>query len=265
MAKRTVVLVLGALVPPYPALVRTLKRTWAARDVADVDVLFYFGGSKLARHGRDLFLPVSDSYWDAGRKTLRAFEYVLDRCEFDFVFRTNCSTYVDLPNLRTHVQGYEPGSIYAGAADRQSVVDNACGKREYFHLAYGFGYLLSRDLVELTVRRQNEWDHSLTDDFALGRLLTRNGVRATLLPHDVVNDLRAARTVDTSRFLFRCKTDSSNRRGDIDVLLEIDKRFSFARGEAVERWFTPTRRAKRSLRSALILSSERWASVKGKA
>lgn len=250
--KRTLVLVLGALVPPYPSLIRTLKRTWAARDLAGVDVLFYYGGAELARHGRDLHLPVSDRYWDAGRKTLKAFEYSLARCDFDFVFRTNCSTYVDLPNLRDHVQSYvEATRVYAGAVDRQSVVDEATGRREYFQLAYGFGYLLSRDLVELVVEKQDEWDHSLTDDFALGKLLTRAGVTPTLTPHAVVDHIGNARRIDTSQFLFRCKTDSSNRRGDIDVLLAIDDRFARARDELVDRWYTPTQRLKSRVRLAL--------------
>jgi hypothetical protein len=236
MLARTLILVLGARVSPYPDLIRTIKRTWAARDVADLDVLFYFGADELARHGRDLYLPVSDRYWDAGRKTLKAFEYALETCEFDFVFRTNCSSYVDLPNLRTHLQAFGTAScVFTGAIDYQSVVvDPATDKRERFALAYGFGYLLSRDLVALAVAKQEDWDHSLTDDFALGRLLTQAGiVPSQSLPHKIVKDLSSARMIDTSQFLFRCKTDSSNRRGDVDVLLAIDEAFARARHERI--------------------------------
>jgi hypothetical protein len=262
MPNRILVLVLGALVPPYPALIRTIKRTWAARDVADIDVLFYYGGAELARHGRDLYLPVSDSYWSAGHKTLRAFDYALASVEFDLLFRTNCSSYVDLPNLRDYVhRSAEPERFYAGPAGRHSTVDDLTGVREDFHLAYGFGYLLSRDVVELIVNRQADWDHSLTDDFALGKLLTESGIPLVPMPHLVVDYISSARGIDTSQFLFRCKTDSSMRQGDVDIFLEIDEQFTRARGETLGRWYTPARRVKRRARLASRTFSDAVSSI----
>ena len=74
---RTLVLVRATLRRPYPDLVRAQKQTWAARDVEGVDVLFYWGGSELALHGRDLFLPAPDDWRGMGHKTLACFEYVL--------------------------------------------------------------------------------------------------------------------------------------------------------------------------------------------
>lgn len=234
---RTLVLVLSALQRPYPDLIRAQKRTWAARDLADVDVLFYYGGAETLRHGRDLFVAAPDTYWEIGHKTLACFEYVLQTLEFDLVFRTNCSSYVDLPNLRAWVSEHAVASrFYAGVLGFHPPAGDV--------YASGSGYFLSRDLVERVVQERASWDHGLHDDVALGKLLARAGVTPAPTPRVDVPDVREARRIDTSHFHFRCKTDSSWRRGDIDVLLEIDRAFAKARGEEHERWYTPKRRLK---------------------
>src|SRR5205823_14785151 len=101
---RTLVLVLSSHAAPYPTLIRTIKRTWASVPVVGVDTVFYFGGRELEANGRDLNLPVPDDLPHVGEKTLACFEYVLANREFDLVFRTNCSSYVDLLNLREFVR-----------------------------------------------------------------------------------------------------------------------------------------------------------------
>ena len=230
---RTLVLVLSTLERPYPNLIRTQKRTWAARDVAEVDVLFYYGSSGTALHGRDLFLDVPDDHESIGHKTLACFEYVLAEREFGLVFRTNSSSYVDLPNLRDWVDTHaQPNRFYAGFP----------GGADGVRFASGSGYFLSRDLVEVTVSRKAEWDHGLLDDVALGRLLAEQGISVEPAPRVDLTDVWQTRNLDTSQFHFRCKTDSFRRRGDVDLLLAIDEAFTAARGERPARWFTPTRR-----------------------
>src|SRR5204863_6336152 len=97
---KLVVAVLGARRSPYPRLIRTLKRTWAAARVEDVDVVFYYGGVEEVRRGADVFLRVPDDFAHIGDKTIALFEYLLAHDDFDLLFRTNSSSYVDLPNLR---------------------------------------------------------------------------------------------------------------------------------------------------------------------
>ena len=233
---KALVLVLSCLERPYPDLARAQKRTWAARDVAGIDVLFYAGGSpETERRGRDLQLDVADGYWEIGRKTLAGFRYVLEHHDFDLVFRTNSSSYVDLPNLSAWIAANaQPTGFYAGS-----------GEVSY---ASGSGYFLSRDLVELVLQAADEWDHSLHDDIALGSILAARGVPLVSTPRVILEDRWNPRTIDVAQFHFRCKTATPYRRGDVDLLLKVDEAFLRTRDELHVPWYTPVRRLKMLVR-----------------
>jgi hypothetical protein len=267
---KTLVLVLGATRPPFPALIRAQKRTWAARDLEGVDVMFYFGGgSGVERRGRELYIAAPDDYWSIGKKTIACFEHVLGECDFDLVFRTNCSSYVDLPNLRDWVREHArssrfyagvigsidgPGVPYEGLAVRlahegrlEELAATGPGASFNWSFASGAGYFLSRDLVEWVVAHRSEWNHHLPDDMALGRLLVGCDVAPEPAPRVILGNAWHPRKIDTSHFLFRCKTESSLRRGDIDLMHKVDAAFTAARGEAPSPWYTPSRRLKLAL------------------
>lgn len=214
------VLVLAARAWPYPMLVRTIKRTWASVPVDGVSTLFYYGGDRLELTGRDLHLPVTDEL-PAGRKTIACFDEVVRSQQFDVVFRTNCSSYVDLPNLRAFADGRAHAErFYCGPP----------GKFGDLPFASGAGFFLSKDLVELVVDRQEEWDHSLPDDIALADLLNRHGVVPIDAPRVDYTSARKVHEVDTSQFMFRCKTESPWRVGDIRIMLTLHQAFCRARG-----------------------------------
>jgi hypothetical protein len=217
---RILVLVLAARAWPYPILVQAIKRTWASCEADGVSALFYYGGERLELDGRNLYLPVTDAL-PAGWKTIACFEQVLRSNGFDLVFRTNCSSYVDLPNLR-------------GFAERHARAEGFySGRRGMFGdlpFASGSGYFLSRDLVELVVERRDEWNHALPDDIALAELMGRHQVELVDAPRVDYTSARDVGDVDTSQFLFRCKTESPWRLGDIRIFLMIHRGFCSARG-----------------------------------
>lgn len=219
-----VVLVLAARVAPYPMLVRAIERTWASRDVKGVDVLFYSGGTAYARRARELRVPAPDDLGHVGQKTLSAFRHVLEHDSFDLLFRTNCSSYVDLPNLRAFAEEHGRASgFYAGVP----------GAHEGIEFASGSGYFLSRDLVELVVAQEAALDWSLLDDVALGGLLAANRVHPEPIPRVDFRTVAEARDVDTSLFHFRCRTESWRRVGDLRLLAAVHRAFCRARGEPI--------------------------------
>jgi hypothetical protein len=218
---RILVLVLGARVAPYRTLMRAIRRTWASDEVPDVETLFYCGGSALRVDGDRLALPVADDLSNVGHKTLACFEHVLGDRRFDLIFRTNCSSYVDLPNLRDFAldRGRDSG-FYCGVVRSHDGVSFASGS----------GYFLSRDLVELVVERQSAWDHTVLDDVALGSLLGHSSVHPEPAPRRDYYNLAELTEVDTSQFHFRCKTDSWRRLEDVRMMLELQRAFRLARG-----------------------------------
>ena len=215
---------------------QVIERTWASVEVEETSVVFYEGGSKLRSSERRLFLPVRDDLPNVGRKTLACFEHVLERKEFDVVFRTNCSSYVDLPNLRRFVDGHARDQrFYAGSIRLHDGIAFASGS----------GYFLSRDLVELVVALRDGWDHSLLDDVALGALLAQQGIAPGPAPRRDYRSPAEVGTVDTEQFHFRCRTDSRGRLGDARIMVALHRAFCDARGRRVPATIRAVERAER--------------------
>jgi hypothetical protein len=241
---RVLVLVLAARVAPYPALVRVIERTWASTSVPGIETLFYVGGPSLKLRGRTLAVPAPDDLAHVGQKTVACFAYALEQRRFDLVFRTNCSSYVDLPNLSTFVSTRAaPLEFYGGKV----------GVHEGIRFASGSGYFLSHDLVELAVEHPDEWSGSI-DDVALASLLARHGVEPVEVPRqDLVTFADLAR-LDLSHFHFRCKSTVGGRRDDRVVMLAVHRAFCRRRGAPL------ATRAKAAARVALVRlgRSVRW-------
>lgn len=216
---KILVLVLATRLAPYPALIRTIKRTWAACPVPDAKTLFYYGGAGLELDGDDLTVPAPGGRADIGRASVACFEYVLRHREFDVVFRTNCSSYVDLRNLCDYARAHVTGRFYSGLI----------GLRE-IPFASGSGYFLSRDLVELVVRQQSLWNHDLVDDRALAALLARNHVAPVPAPRQDFRWAPALGDIDTSLYHFRCRTTTWRRFEDRRIMLRIHRAFCAERG-----------------------------------
>jgi hypothetical protein len=206
--------------PPYPRLLDTIRTTWAAAPVPDVETLFYSGGPALDVRGSDLVVPAADDLLNVGHKTLRCFEYLLENREFDLVFRTNLSSYVDLANLREYARTQaQDGPLYRGIL----------GMRDSTPYASGSGYFLSRELVELAVEAQELWNHKLPDDAALGFVLAARGVEPSPGLRQDIARLRDARTVDTTQYHVRCRTDSWRRYQDALIMRRVHRAFRDAR------------------------------------
>jgi hypothetical protein len=206
--------------PPYRRLIETIRTTWASVPIQGVETLFYSGGAALETRGGDLVVPAPDDLLNVGHKTLRCFEYLLESSAFDLIFRTNLSSYVDLPNLREYAHAHgQDGRLYRG-------VLGARGSTPY---ASGSGYFLSRDLVEVAVEAQELWNHKLPDDAALGLVLAARGVKPTPGPRQDIERLRDARRVDTSQYHVRCRTNSWRRWEDRWIMRRVHRAFSAAR------------------------------------
>ena len=141
-----------------------------------------------------------------GLKTILAFKYVLKNYDFDFLFRTNTSSYLDVETLFKFLEGKSPTSVYRG------VIGRVFGDTEF---ASGAGILLSRDVVERICERENDWKHGLVDDIAIAELISqlRNPTVPLMpLPRMDLASLDEAVSADPEsikeNFHFRCKTDS---------------------------------------------------------
>lgn len=148
-----------------------------------------------------------------GLKTIMAFKHVLENYDFEYLFRTNTSSYLDTKGLLDFLEGKRKKSLYGG------VVGKVFGKSEF---ASGAGILLSRDVVERIVAKSDDWKHGLVDDIAIADLVSRfQGPTVPLspLPRLDLPTLDFARTTDPetirANFHFRCKSNSAQETIEI--------------------------------------------------
>jgi hypothetical protein len=110
-----------------------------------------------------IYTTVPDLYSLIGIKTIEAFKASINNFDFDYIYRTNVSSYIDLIKLKEFVNNKPREGYYGGAV----------GTHQGISFASGCGYFLSRDVVKKVLENRKLWDHNLIDDVSLGKLLTK--------------------------------------------------------------------------------------------
>ncbi len=157
-----------------------------------------------------------DLYSLIGAKTLDAFDISFRDFEFDYIYRTNVSSYLDLARLQKFVEDKPRDNFYAG------LIGNYYG----INFASGSGYFISRDLVSRVLQNKDLWDHNLVDDVSLGKLLTREFIIDIQKVERVdldSSDFDSNRILDNPRnvFHYRCKSVDPNTT--IEIMNTIHK------------------------------------------
>lgn len=165
---------------------------------------------------RKLLVQTTDHLPLVGLKTIQSFRFVLDNYDFDYIFRTNTSSYVDGPQLVRFTKQLSPGDIYAGFQ----------GLAPTGPFASGAGMLLSRSLLERVLAKASRWRHGLNEDVALSILIKEeleSDIKITPLKRlqfESVEQVSRARDDEIKEtFHFRCKTKSANET--VQIMREI--------------------------------------------
>ena len=209
--KRVLILVLSHYESPYDRLEESIRNTWASKSVDNIKIFFYHGGSdKDYIDGDKIRIQQEEGYYRIGYKTIRAFEMVDKIFDYDYIFRTNSSSYINLEKLNEYIVEKPNKKFYSG------VIGNHFGIR----FSSGSGYFLSRDVVKLVLENKKNWNHQLIDDVALGKLLSSLDIFPTPSPRLDIDKLPLNEAEIQQHFHFRCKT-SGDRSGDIIIMNEL--------------------------------------------
>ena len=172
--KKTKILILVPLArfsSEYNLLETTAKQTWANSNNSEVDIIFYAGSNSERLEGCDLYLPCEENIHNLGKKTLLAFEWCQKNYDYDYVFRTNLGSYINITNMLEFIKTASKTHYYCGIGG----VNNTYFNRPV-QFASGSGVFLSRDVVNLIIANQNSWQHTAMDDVAMGELLNALGI-----------------------------------------------------------------------------------------
>lgn len=166
--KKILILILSCRHPVYEQIrINGIDKTWNSISTANTKTYYYYGNNSKAYHDENnIYVTSEDSFYAILNKTLETFEYCLQNFDFDYIFRTNSSSYVNKKKLSEWLDNKPIENFYSGVP----------GINKDVRYASGCGYSISRDLVEYCVKNKNKIDFSKIsggqeDDLAIGTLL----------------------------------------------------------------------------------------------
>lgn len=158
------------------------QETWAKKLPANIDILYYRGSdrTKLTRdelHYKELEIGCEDGFEHTYKKTWLVMQWAIQNLgPYDYYFRTNTSTYINLDNLNFFIHKVVQPNIYY-ASDIYSLSE---GYAPYPLCLYarGNGILLSRSQVEIILDEGfNLLYLNQTDDIGIGNVLNSHYIR----------------------------------------------------------------------------------------
>jgi len=169
-----------------------------------------------------LVLNTDDGYPNLAKKTLLAFDWAISNLEFDYLFRTNTSSFVDFKKLHKFSKSNHKNLEYSGV-----VLDVVEGDT----IASGAGFFLSKKNVELILNNKEKFDATLPDDVAIARLLKKFEILpSSLIRKDLKKVPKPNSVYQSDHFHYRCRLDPQYHRILEPQLLKYLNRVSEKKG-----------------------------------
>jgi len=201
----------------YDSLYESQKKTWDSEIVENVETFYYFGDCKESKIlGKEIHLNCDGSLHNVSRKMINSFKMVKD-FEFDYLVRTNSSSYVDKQMLYSFLMD-RPKEKFVGAV---------IGMHGNIQFASGALFMLSRDIFNEIIENENIINlQSYSDDVCLGEFFKIKNIPITnkdIDRFDVVTNVNSE-NIPNNYFHYRLKND--NRMDDVEymkIIHEIKK------------------------------------------
>lgn len=220
---KVIIAVLGCRDALFNLLIEEgIKKTWGNNNTSNVEIIYYYGqplSDPYIISNNDIYINVGDGERDILKKTLLLYE-ILNKRSFDYIFRTNCSSYVNINNLLKFLEDKPKENFFSAFI----------GTHEGREFASGSGYFLSKNLVQKIVENQHLINNNLIDDLAISFFLKSQGI--DIYPGNRQNFTtteQVEREIDLNNYHYRCKSgnrDLSSTYTDIEILKCIHRHLS---------------------------------------
>ena len=200
------ILVLSCLADPYDKLMAAQQETWDSIEVPNVSTMYYYGGgaglTTLTSYSKEFGTDSLDNIESAHWKYRLALQEAIKE-DWDFIFRTNSSSYIDKKRLVKFARSLPSEKCYCG-------IDGD-------GFASGAGYFISRDCAKLLINSiQEKLDLWMIEDVYTGQLLAKEGISVTPGAQrvDYYWGEDPSKRLDPA-YHFRCKSNTEDRSLDI--------------------------------------------------
>jgi hypothetical protein len=134
-----------------------------------------------------------------GVKTIKAFEWVNSNLDYDYIFRTNTSSYVDCRNLMKYLSKISKDGVdYCGFIGKFDGIDYVSGS----------GIILSQFAVKSILKTKNKLDESVVEDVAIGKLLKLSNILPTQGKRKDIESHKDISNLQLDEYHVRCRLDS---------------------------------------------------------
>ncbi len=172
-----------------------------------------------------LVVNTNDNYANLAKKTLLAFEKIYEDYEFDYIFRTNTSSYINIEKFEKYIKSNPEKLDYSGVTLKAVEGDN---------IASGAGIFLSRSNIKRLIDSKTQYDFTLPDDVAIARTLRSFKIYPQNINRKDLKDVPTPASVYNSKeFHYRCRLDPQYHRILEPKLMKYLQRASSTKGMGV--------------------------------
>ena len=201
------VLVLIVSSDTYPSVRnrKIIENTWVS--LIDKDEVYFYkaGKNSYFSSNNEITVKAGSSSIDIGKKNIEAFDFVLKNFEFDYLFRTTTTSYVNINQLKKFINEklINKEDIYCG-----KILETKDHKGDPIQFVSGAGILFDKKLLKQIVQNQNKIDFELWDDVGLGKLISELNVKPIEgQRYDITGNIFKQK-VDFNHYHYRCRIDN---------------------------------------------------------
>ena len=220
-SKKILILVMNSDLYPSTTIVPILKKTFLSKPYIQLNLghynfqilkkvrIIYFifnlsGGSNKKSIPKYTLLDHEKELKTQPDRVLDCFEWILENVNFDYIYRTTTTAYLNIEKLYEFVQDKPFSNFYA--APEMFYEDKKLNKKIRF--GSGAGFFLSRDLVAAVINNRDKWDKNYLDDVSLGKLLIEDlNYNLVSIPRQDFKKYPLNKDIDFNQFHYRFRLD----------------------------------------------------------
>jgi hypothetical protein len=203
---KILILVLSSKTYPSSRNKKAIKKTWGSNLKDNFEIMFYESGETEKIIDNTLFVETDTSSKNLGYKLLLALDWCTKNTDYDFIFRTNTSSFVNTIELENFITNnlINKDYVYCG----MPLVRDYKDSDKKIKFLSGAGIILNKKTTQLILDKRKNWDHSEWEDVSLGKLLSENGVSFTEgrrqdIQYNFYNNI-----IDKTNYHYRCRLDN---------------------------------------------------------
>ena len=203
---KVLILILSSSTYPSNRNKKAIKKTWGSNLSGNFRIIFYESGEDEKIVGDTLFVKTDTSTKNLGQKLLLALDWCTNNVDYDFIFRTNTSSFVNTMELENYILAnlIEKEYVYCGIP----LVRDYKESDKKINFLSGAGIIFNKKTVQLILKKKDQWDHQEWEDVSLGKLLGENNIPFTNGKRQDIKNNFYNNVIDKTNYHYRCRLDN---------------------------------------------------------